>query len=89
MYIPFRVAITRVDFHKHSAWGNHTGDIDVKEGRTRPAHACLQAPRHIHSLTRPETAKTASSQGEALALIGRDQTHNETQLKDMKMEFYS
>jgi hypothetical protein len=40
-------------------------------------------------MKRLETAKTASSQGEALALDECDQTLIQTHLKDMKMEFSS
>ncbi len=89
MQNPLWVADARVGVLRPFAWGNHMCDVSVKEGRTRPVHAWLRAPRNILPLTRPETVKSASSQGEALALVGRYQTQNQTQLKDMKMEFNS
>lgn len=89
MQSPFGVASARVGAHKPSALGNHACVLSVEEGRTGPDHACFRDTRHIHPLIRPVTAKSASSQGEALALMRSEQTQTQTQLKDMKMEFSS
>jgi hypothetical protein len=89
MHSPFWVASARVDVQKCAAFGNHTLAFGVKEGRIRPGHALPCDPAHRHPLTRPESAKSASSQGGALALDRRNQTQNQTHLNDMKMELYS
>lgn len=89
MHNPFWVASARVGVQKLAAFGNHTCAFGVEEGRTRPSHALFCDPTDRHPLTRPESAKSASSQGEALALDRRDQTQTQTHLKDMKMELYS
>ena len=91
MQNPFWVANARAEIQKPLAWGNHTCALRVKEGRKRSVHACFRDTRHLNPTTRPVTAKSASSQGEALALARREptQTQTQTQLKDMKMEFHS
>jgi hypothetical protein len=89
MHNPFWVASARAGGQKLAAFGNHTCAFGVEEGRTGPDHACLRDARLIKPLTRPVTAKSASSQGEALASAkcAPPPTHSQTQLKDMKMEF--
>lgn len=89
MYNPFWVASARGDVQKPLAGENHTCALSVEEGRTRPGHALHRYSRHVSPLIKPETAKLASSQGGALALDGREPTHIQTHLKDMKMEFSS
>jgi hypothetical protein len=89
MHSPFGVASTRAGVQRPSGFGNHTRALCVEEGRTRPVHALPRDTRHINPMKRLETAKSASSQGEALALDECDQTLIQTHLKDMKMEFSS
>jgi hypothetical protein len=89
MHNPFWVASPRVGVSRPLVLGNHTCALRFEEGRTGPDHARFLETRHIKPLTRPETAKPASSQGEALALDRCDLIHPQTQLKDMKMEFHS
>jgi hypothetical protein len=87
MYNPFWVADARVDVRSLWVSGNHACVLRVEEGRTRPGVALSETSRHVHPLTSPVTAKSASSQGGALALDGCEHTHLKTHLKDMKMEF--
>lgn len=89
MHYPFWVAGARAVVQRLLAFGNHTRAWSVEEGRTRPGHALPRHSRHVGPLIRPETAKSASSQGEALALDGREPTTLKIELKDMIMEFSS
>lgn len=91
MQNPFWVASARGDIQRPLAWGNHTCALRVKEGRIGPAYAYFSDFSHSDPMIRPVMAKSASSQGEALALARREytQTHPQTQSKDMKMEFSS
>jgi hypothetical protein len=89
MHSPFWVASARVDIQTPLVFGNHTCVLSVEEGRTGPDHACLRDARHINLRTKPETAKLASSQGEAPALDRCAPTQTQIHLKDMKTEFYS
>lgn len=89
MHNPPGVASARIDVFGLLARGNHMRVLRVEEGRKRPGHALSHDTRYIHTLINPETVETASSQGGALALFGREQTQSKTQLKDMKMEFSS
>ena len=67
------------EIRSHTLW--------IEEGRTRPGHAMSHHTRHFHSWTRPESAKPASSQGEALATNESEETPLKTSLKDMILEF--
>lgn len=89
MQNPFWVASARGGVQGLLVLGNHACVLSKKEGRTVPIHACSRDTRHFNPLTRPVTAKSASSQGEALALEGRDHKPIEFQFKIMKMEFSS
>jgi hypothetical protein len=87
MQNPFWVVRARAVACRPLALGNHTRALLVKEGRTGPDHARFRVTRRIDPLTRPETAKSASSQGGALALVKCEHNPPQTHLKDMKMEF--
>jgi hypothetical protein len=89
MHNPLWVASARVGVLRPLFGENHMCVLSVEEGQKWPGHALSRDTRHIHSLINLETVKTASSQGGALALFGREQTKSKTQLKDMKMEFSS
>jgi hypothetical protein len=89
MFYPIWVANTDVQFQSALVLRNHFGVWRMEEGRTGPVYAFPRETRHIDPLTRPESAKPASSQGGALALEICEQTPIQHQLKDMKMELYS
>jgi hypothetical protein len=89
MHDPIRVAGSRDSFRWPVVVENHTRVLRVEEGRTRPGHAMPRSARHFCPLIRPETAKSASSQGGALALDKSEQTSFKTDLKDMILELYS
>jgi hypothetical protein len=86
MHNPFGVASPCVVFQRPLANENHAGALRVEEGRKRPGHAIPCYSRHFQPWTRPETAKSASSQGEALAIAEREQNPLISNLKDMIME---
>ncbi len=89
MHNPFWVAGACAGARQFFIAGNHTGFLRVEEGRTRPSIVIPRTSHHSFPLTKPNSAKSASSQGEALALENDVQTPLKSQLKDMKMEFSS
>jgi hypothetical protein len=89
MLNPFWVASARGDAWLPLAAENHARYLCVEEGRTRPSKVMARYSHHFDSLTRPKTAKPASSQGEALALDISEQTSFKTNLKDMILELHS
>lgn len=71
-----------------SAWqGNHWHVLRNEEGRTRPASAFAQSPNRFEPWIRPSTAKSASSQGGALATAQSVENTSEYQTEDMIMEY--
>jgi hypothetical protein len=87
MQNPFGVA-TLLDDSRWSITAENRWDaLWIEEGRTRPGHAMSHHAHHFYSWTRPETAKPASSQGEALAKNEIEETPPKTSLKDMILEF--
>jgi hypothetical protein len=46
---------------------NHVRVLRIEEGRTRPSHAMPRRPYRFQPWIKPVTAKSASSQGGALA----------------------
>lgn len=84
MHNPFWVVSACAAIQSPLVLENHTGAFGIEEGRTRPGHALHRYSRHVSPLIRSETAKSASSQGGALALDRREQTKLKIELKIMK-----
>jgi hypothetical protein len=87
MLNPFWVAAPTAVLQRTLSVEIRPAALRIKEGRTRPSPAMTHHARHFYFWTRPETAKPASSQGEALAKNGNEETLLKTSLKDMIMEF--
>jgi hypothetical protein len=64
----------------------HALDLWFEEGRTRPSPALSKHSRRFQPWIKPQTAKSASSQGGALATTKSVHTSKLNRTEDMSME---
>jgi hypothetical protein len=86
MHDPLRGAGLRVQTRVPVATTNHTLDLGFEEGRTRPSLAMSKCSRRFQPWIKPKTAKSASSQGGALATTEGVHTSQLNRTEDMSME---
>jgi hypothetical protein len=86
MQYPFRVAGCHVDVRPVLQAGI-TCALRTEEGRTRPGPAMPSDSARFQPWIKPSTAKSASSQGGALAMAGSVHKPNRNRIEDMTMEY--
>ncbi len=86
MHDPFWVADVQFDVRQPSVVENQYCVLWTEEGRTRPSRRISRASHHFQPWIRPASAKSASSQGGALATSENVSNQLKFTSEDMIME---